>query len=109
MTLTIIKTTTNRIFGGFTTVSWDSSGAYKTDNHSFLFSVDERAKYPINKFTHAIYCDSSYGPTFGHGHDINVKDNSNGGASSYVNNGHAYNVKNADGSAYVLTGGSYNF
>ncbi len=109
MTLTIIKTITNRIFGGFTTVSWDSSSGYKTDNHSFLFSVDERAKYPIiNTFTHAIYCNSGYGPTFAN-HNIYVADNSNANTSSYVRNDYAYNVKKADGSAYVLTGGSSSF
>jgi hypothetical protein len=39
-TMTIVKTTTGRIFGGFTKTSWDKSGNYKHDTSSFIFSVD---------------------------------------------------------------------
>jgi hypothetical protein len=111
MTLTIIKTTNNRIFGGFTTVPWDSSnGTDKTDYHSFVFSVDERTKYPIvNTFDRAIYCYSSYGPLFGNGHTICVYDNSNANTNSFVENDNNYNVKKADGQDYVLNGGTRDF
>ena len=39
-TITIIKTNTGKIFGGYTFVSWDRSASYKTDNEAFIFSVD---------------------------------------------------------------------
>ena len=40
-TLTIVETTKNFIFGGFTTAEWESSGYItKPDPHSFLFSVN---------------------------------------------------------------------
>ena len=39
-TITIIKTTFNRIFGGFTAANWESSGGFKNDPSAFLFSVD---------------------------------------------------------------------
>ena len=39
-TMIIVKTTTGRIFGGFTKTSWDKSGSFKHDNSSFIFSVD---------------------------------------------------------------------
>jgi TLD len=40
-TVSLIKTTENHNFGGFTTVSWDTSGNFKEDKRSFLFSVDK--------------------------------------------------------------------
>jgi hypothetical protein len=46
-TLTIVQTTSDFIFGGFTTAEWESSGIYHPDPHSFLFSVNEGSKYPI--------------------------------------------------------------
>ena len=57
-TMIIVKTTTGRIFGGFTKTSWDKSGSYKHDNSSFIFSVDYQSKHPIIKdFDRAIECD----------------------------------------------------
>ena len=35
--------------------------------------------------THSIYCLSSYGPTFGGGHDIHIANNANTTAGSYSN------------------------
>jgi hypothetical protein len=56
-TVTLIKTNDGHTFGGFTTISWDSSGYYKNDTQSFLFSVDKQTKYPIVKdYQNAIYC-----------------------------------------------------
>lgn len=111
MTITIIKTNGNRIFGGFTTVSWDQSGSYKAESNSFIFSVDERCKFPIGIYPqNAIYCKSTYGPTFGagdgNGHNIYISDNSNSNTNSYVINDSAYNVKKVNGSAYVLNAGT---
>ena len=40
-TLSLIKTTAGHTFGGYTTISWDTSEAYKNDTQSFLFSVDK--------------------------------------------------------------------
>jgi hypothetical protein len=41
-TLTIVETTNDFIFGGFTTAEWESPspGIYKPCPHSFLFSVN---------------------------------------------------------------------
>ena len=77
-TLTLIRTIAGHIFGGFTTISWDSSASYKNDTHSFLFSVDKQIKFPIVKnYESAIYCSSVYGPIFGIGNDLRVSDDSN--------------------------------
>jgi hypothetical protein len=52
-TLTIVETTDNFIFGGFTTAEWESppplSFIDKPCPHSFLFSVNEGSKYPITE------------------------------------------------------------
>jgi hypothetical protein len=70
-TLTIIKTSSNRIFGGFTPLSWNNRGSqYDKSKKSFLFSMNLLKKYNmINADKVAIYCNEDYGPTFG-GNDI---------------------------------------
>lgn len=108
MTLTIIKTITNRIFGGFTTIPMESPSSEipKTDTHSFLYSVDERTKYPIIKnIDRAIRMSSSYCILFGTGTDIGLSSNSNQNTDSWVSNNGSYDIKGS----YVLTGGSSNF
>jgi hypothetical protein len=85
-------TTKDFIFGGFTPIAWHSSNSTKTDNsqQSFLFSVkdprngDPRSFPLVNSSAEAIYCHSSYGPTFGGGHDIHVADGCNANTSSYT-------------------------
>jgi hypothetical protein len=82
-----VKTTKNKIFGGFTTIPWDKSSSYKSDTSAFTFSVDLCSKYPVNPANagNAIFCYSGYGPTFGGGHFICIYTNSNTANSSYVN------------------------
>ena len=112
----MIKTVAGHIFGGFTTISWDSSGPYKNDTQSFLFSVDKQTKYPIVKnYQNAIRCDASYGPTFGGGYDIYVADNSNSNKNSYTYDNSkssdcSYNLPVAPGkSESILTDGEKYF
>ena len=56
----------NEIFGGYTPLSFDSSDTYKSDEKSFLFSLNKFEKYPKNstKKTRSIYCYRNYGPCF---------------------------------------------
>lgn len=52
----IVKSDSQRVFGGFTRVKWDSSAFYVADKNAFLFSVDRKEKYPIKEnFNFAIY------------------------------------------------------
>lgn len=74
-TVIILKTTRGFVFGGYTSESWDKSGEFKCDNDSFLFSMNFQRIYPINANTKAIYCLTTYGPTFGGGHDICILNN----------------------------------
>jgi hypothetical protein len=50
-TLTIVETTKDFIFGGFTTAEWETppptiENIKKPCPHTFLFSVNEGGKYP---------------------------------------------------------------
>ena len=85
--LTIIKTNTGHIFGGFTSISWNSTGNYYKDSNAFIFTIVNPHNIPPTKYlitnSSAIYCGSSYGPTFGGGHDICITNNANQSTSSY--------------------------
>jgi hypothetical protein len=55
----------------------------------------------------AIFCYSTYGPTFGNGYDIHVANGCNGNAGSYTNLGKAFtNVTGINGQQ-VFTGEQY--
>jgi hypothetical protein len=77
--LTIIKTTQNYIFGGYTNSFWSTQNVSKPDPKAFIFSLINKHKKPIkincepNKS--AIQCYSIYGPVFGNS-DIFVQLNS---------------------------------
>jgi hypothetical protein len=94
-TLTILKANgSSYIFGGFTSISWDSSCQYKSDPSAFLFSLTNKNSQPCKmrqvNYGDSIYCKSDYGPTFGGGKDIYVCDYANRLAGSYSNLGREY-------------------
>ena len=87
-TITIIKTTNNKIFGGFTPLNWESSGngenKYDKSNQTFLFSLDLMKKFDmINAKKEAIYCSKNNGPYFG-GRDFSIESNMKTG-QTYAN------------------------
>ena len=73
-TLVLIKSAGNRRFGGFASEIWESptSGKYKDDKNSFLFSLDKQKIYSYRNNGNALYCFQNYGPCFGSGCDIGV-------------------------------------
>jgi hypothetical protein len=96
-TLTILKAKESEfVFGGFTTVSWESStnGKWKSDPNAFIFSLTNGDKWPskmeINPEEHegAIFCDSKFGPIFGD--DICIANNANTTMNSYSVLGYTY-------------------
>jgi hypothetical protein len=96
-TVTYIETTKGFIFGGFTPVAWDSSNSDRADNsgQSFLFSLKNprgsvEQKFSLSDPTFAIRCISSYGPTFGGGHDIHLSDGCDTNTTSYTDFGYSY-------------------
>ena len=67
-TLTLVKTTQNKIFGGFTPLSLDNNSGFicDKDNQTFIFSLNLMKKYDmINRENSAIQCNRFYGPYFG--------------------------------------------
>ena len=71
-TFTIIRSSTNWIFGGYTAVAWTSDGNYKNDATAFLFTLANSHDIPPTKYlvnpgnaSHAVLHSASYGPYFG--------------------------------------------
>ncbi|CAD8113900.1 unnamed protein product [Paramecium primaurelia] len=86
--LMIFKSKSGYIFGAFSPCNWISncSGAYVQDNtlSSFIFSQTHDQIYPIKEGYqgNAIYCNKSYGPTFGGGHDLYISTDFQSGGSN---------------------------
>ena len=79
-TLTIVKTTENKIFGGFTPLQWDNKGGYLKDesDQTFIFSLNLKKRFNmINKDEKAIH-NGNYGPYFGNC-DFGLEENMNKG------------------------------
>jgi hypothetical protein len=88
--LTVIVDMDGNIFGGFTPVEWDSRSGSKVDLSlkSFLFTLKNPHNVPGRRFMlkaekkeKAIYCSSTYGPSF---QDICVSDNGNATTNCYI-------------------------
>ena len=98
-TLVLVKTTNNQIFGGYTKENWKSTQNYKNDPKAFIFSLDKKVKaYSSNG--NSIYCHTSYGPTFGGGHDLYISSGCLNNNSSYNNTNNSYKI----GGNYFLAG-----
>jgi hypothetical protein len=116
-TLTILKVKGSEfIFGGFTTVNWDSSNGWKSDLNAFIFSLTNKDNQPLkmkieqNRHRCAICCYSFCGPTFGY--DIRIANNANTTTNSYSDLGFSYShPQYAQGTNEVQTflAGSYKF
>ena len=49
-TLTLMKAKSGHVFGGYVTVSWESFSEFRfkcNDKYAFVFSVNNRKKYPV--------------------------------------------------------------
>ena len=72
-TVTIIETTKGRRFGGYTSLSWDSSSGWKNDKEAFLFSLDNDKKYEvIQEAKYKVYSNTGYGQWFGNNGNIGL-------------------------------------
>ena len=89
-TLTVIKSKTGFIFGGYTAVEWTirTDKTYKTDNTAFLFTLTNPASMPLKmkikegREQYAVGHFYSWGPYFG---DLLVSNESNSNTDSYTN------------------------
>jgi hypothetical protein len=112
-TVTLILSTNDCIFGGYTPLTWSSRGGYVPDPslESFIFTIKNPHNLGARIFNlanaiHAIYDNSMYGPTFGGGHDFHVCDECHTSNSNYSNFGHTYRNDTGIDGARVLTGAS---
>ena len=109
-TVVIVLTTTGNIFGAYAGASWSSSGSYYKADTSFLFRLRPGMRhYNVKKGreTYSMYRASSYGPTFGGGHDLYIVNNALSSTSSYTNGGHSYEFPGYPN--YQLNDGVKNF
>ncbi|KAK8797566.1 hypothetical protein WA158_005912 [Blastocystis sp. Blastoise] len=77
------------IFGGYTDQSWAGSD-WKPYSKEFLFTLSNEHGIPPTQYDYnyktnnkAIYCYSSYGPTFGMGYDIYISNQCHSNTNSY--------------------------
>lgn len=115
-TLTIVKTLQSNIFGGYTEAAWSQINSHVSDANAFIFSLVNKDKKPIlmkcSNAASAIFCGSTYGPTFGEGHDFYIAHNSNLNTYSLSNLGFTYKhpqYANGTNSAKLFLAGSFNF
>jgi len=102
------------VFGGYTDISWDTSGRYGSTSNAFIFSLRNKEglrpfKSMVTNPSGAIYRKSDYGPTFGGGHDIRIANNANGNTNSYTNFGSFYSVPSVVQDSNDILAGSYSF
>lgn len=97
--LIIIRSATNYLFGGFTSVAFTAGGAQyvaSNDNKSFLFTLTNPhnlvpTMYTLKSAPHTVHSNPNFGPTFGSGHDLHICNNSNTTVGSYCNLNSGYN------------------
>ena len=104
--LIVVKATTGRICGGYTSKHWKESRVYIRDDDAFVFSLHNNTKYTPSDYDKAIYTTSS-GFSFGNGILLatsNNKLNDNNEGRCCVGTDRFYNiVADADGKS-PLTG-----
>lgn len=102
--MVIVKSTGNKIFGGYAATPWDSLSGWENGMNHFLFSFDNKAKYIRKQGGQGICRSTGYGPTFG---DLYIYETMNSN-SNYSNIGSGY-VLPPGASAKTLLTGDYNF
>ncbi len=117
-TLTIIKSTSGNIFGGFAEKAWISSGQWVQDPKAYIFSIVNKDNKPFKADSNnnaAIASSTSYGPVFGcdgKGRDIFIASDSNTNQTSACNFGGAFKHTDYEfgtEKAKTLLAGSYYF
>ena len=73
-TLVLVKSKNGHSFGGFAHPPWSSKGSHTRDDseRSFLLTCRNKTKHLLIRPQYAIYCHTSYGPTFGDLHISNT-------------------------------------
>ena len=94
----------------------ESSGGYGSTSNAFIFSLHNKEglgpfKSMVTDSSNAIYRHSSYGLTFGAGHDIHIADNANSNTNSYSDFGqhNDYSISSGVQDQYTILAGTRNF
>jgi len=111
-TVTVVQSTLNHVFGGYTTLAWGTGDLYQQDANAFIFllrSTNKMYKKPqkwtVKVVSNSVYHSMSYNPTFGGGFDFYLCSGCNTSTGSYSNAGNSYNCPTDQ----TLLAGSYNF
>jgi hypothetical protein len=92
-TITFIRSHHNKIFGGYTSLSWESRNTYRRDKNAFIFSLSNKTKHLQYRYKYASIGDHyNYLPCFGNNNDIVIYDNCNSNESSLCNFGYTYDM-----------------
>ena len=115
-TLTVIKSTTGYIFGALTSVAWTSpsAGTRVSDDKAFMFTLTNPANMPIKlkilagQKLYAVVHNSAFGPVFGSGRDLIVRDQSNTNSNNYIKSSSydAPNGQTGEAGGIYFNGGS---
>ena len=91
-TITIAQMNNGNLMGGYAGLSW-SAGCYNSGSSNFLFSLTNGQRWNCTTSQYCGCANSSYGPTFGGGHDWHVSSDMTTG---YCNAGHSYSGANSN-------------
>lgn len=95
-TITVARTSLNQVVGGYASVAWTGArcSGGTSDAGAFLFSVTNNHKHTLlaNQAGNALWDCSSYGPTFGGGFDLLVRD-----GQGSTNLGYSYSCRVGSG------------
>ena len=111
-TLTVVKSSNNFIFGGFTSLKWTSLNSNTNiDNDAFLFSLVNANNCPEKMIVKpncvAIQNDPSNGPKFGSGPDLYICNNANTEKSSYSRLDNRFACKSNAPKSFLAGGDSF--
>lgn len=82
----VLADTSLGLWGGFTTVAWDSKSYNKEGGSGhFVFSSHLKKSFPYGGTGKVIYCDSESGPVFGTGNDFHIGSDLKSGYSKVGN------------------------
>jgi len=104
-TVTIVETTLGVMFGGYTDLSWSSSGGWGTDSDAFVFRLRPSSpkKFVVRSSTTAIYRSSGRGPYFGNNAFV-IQNYPKSNAKSFVSHGTYHGLN-----GYFLNNDHYDF
>lgn len=107
-TIVLIKNqASGQVYGGYNPNNWTSSGTYTAGAGGFLFNLTNNFRLlPYGYTDYQTYNASSYGPTFGGGHDLGFTSATNMDTQNYQNP-YTYQNPSAYGYSY-LSGGAIN-